>query len=139
LFGDRLGTIKLGISAASELNQIITDQEATNTNFEEVAAITLDSLVISENLQTVDILKVDAEGHEISVFQGAEYILDHFAPIIMYENLSGTQTNSLPVAEFLRNKGYQLFSYKPYIQELVPISSDQVMELSLNIITIKNT
>jgi FkbM family methyltransferase len=135
---DRQGIIKLGISSASELNQIITDQESINTEFEEAVSITLDSLVESESLQSVDILKVDAEGHEISVFKGSEYILDRFSPTIMYENLSGTQSNSLPVAEFLTAKGYMLFTYKPYLQKLMPLNSEAQMQQSLNIIAIKN-
>lgn len=134
---DRQGSIKLGISAASELNQIITEAEAVNSKFEEVVAITLDSLITTENLQRVDILKVDAEGHEISVFQGAVQLLKQFAPVIMYENVAGGNQNSLPVAEFLQERGYELFKYKPHIQQLLPL--DLNITTSLNIIAIKKT
>lgn len=142
---DRNGTVKLGISSASELNQIITDsdsvqnsaQNSPNASFEEVEAITLDSLCDREGLTNIDILKIDAEGHELQVLMGSENILSAHSPAIMYENISGTQTNSLPVADFLQARGYKLFRYQPYLQRLIPINPNAEVSGSLNIIAIR--
>jgi FkbM family methyltransferase len=137
---DRSGTIKLAISSASELNQIITEAESESANFsnyEEVESITLDLLCDRYGLTNIDILKIDAEGHELQVLEGSDRILSAYSPVIMYENISGTQTNSLPVAEFLISKGYSLFRYQPYLQKLIPIDINAEVQQSLNIIAIR--
>ncbi len=69
---------------------------------------------------------------------GSENILSSYSPAIMYENISGTQTNSLPVAEFLRSKGYDLFRYQPYLQRLIPINPNTEISQSLDIIAIRD-
>jgi len=79
----------------------------------------------------------DAEGHELQVLQGSDRILSTYSPVIMYENISGTQSNSLPVAEFLLSKGYSLFRYQPYLQKLIPIDINTEVQQSLNIIAIR--
>jgi FkbM family methyltransferase len=137
---DRHEMIKLAIGSASELNQIITEAESANfANYEEVESITLDALCAGlEGLNRVDIIKIDAEGHELQVLRGCEKIIALYAPVIMYENISGTQNSSLPVAEFLKSKGYSFFRYQPYLQRLIPINPDIETQQSLNIIAIKN-
>jgi len=113
LFGDRLGTIKLGISAASELNQIITDQEATNTNFEEVAAITLDSLVISENLQTVDILKLMLKDMKLVFFKVQNIFLTTLPQLLCMRTYQGHRPIVYPLRSFLGIKAINYLATNP--------------------------
>jgi FkbM family methyltransferase len=135
---DRIDKIKLAISSASELNQIITGAESDNfDSYEQVEAITLDLLCDREGLNSVDIIKIDAEGHELQVLKGSENIISTHSPAIMYENISGTQSNSLPVAEFLQARGYSLYRYQPYLQRLIPINPNAESSQSLNIIAIR--
>lgn len=137
---DRNGIVKLAINHSSELNQIISDEEIANIDaFEEVKSITLDGLLEQEALQSVDFLKIDAEGHEIHVLSGSENILSKYSPIVMYENVAGgQQTDSMKVADFLRARDYQLFRYQPYLQKLIPIVDQSDMQSCLNIIAIPN-
>lgn len=137
---DRNGTAMLSLYTASEINRIVTDDIAKNMkpeSFEEVTCFTLDTLIQQENLSQVDIIKIDAEGHELSVLTGSERILSEFAPIILYENLAGERSSNLTVVDYLIEKGYELFRYKPYLQELIPIDVTQEnWHNSLNIIAV---
>ncbi len=132
---DRNGTVRLAIEAASELNQIVSEDELPPSgNVETVPCFALDTLIELENMQTVDILKIDAEGHELQVLSGSERILTEFRPIILYENIAREGLNNLPVASFLQTKGYQLFRYLPFIRQLEPINAIEELQGSLNII-----
>ncbi len=132
------GTARLSLQSASEMNQIITAETdgATQTGaFEDVACFSLDSLMKQENLTQVDFLKIDAEGHELQVLLGSDRLLTEFAPVIMYENISGSKGSNAPVANFLNANGYQLFRYQPYLQTLIAIESVEDLQ-GLNIIAV---
>ncbi|MCX7596056.1 MAG: FkbM family methyltransferase, partial [Fischerella sp.] len=90
-------------------------------SFEEVPCFSLDSLIERENLTQVDFIKIDAEGHEMSVLAGSNRLLSQFSPVIIYENIAGNRGSNLPVADYLRARGYHLFRYQPYIKELISI------------------
>lgn len=132
---DRDGTVQLALHTASELNQIVPDApDASIDGMESVPCFTLDTLIERENLQRVDVLKIDAEGHELQVLLGSDRLLRDFKPIILYENIAGSQGDNLPVAEFLMQKNYQLFRYQPFVKQLIPIQSTDELNGSLNII-----
>ncbi|MBD2069876.1 FkbM family methyltransferase [Leptolyngbya sp. FACHB-671] len=138
---DRNGTIRLALQSASELNEVITDDSQTLTprTYEEVPCFTLDSLIEQENITELDWLKIDAEGHEMQVLKGCDRILRDFKPSILYENIAGSKANNQPVAEFLITQGYNLFYYRPYIQELIPVNIDQTLTNKLNIVALPHT
>ncbi|MGB7444686.1 MAG: FkbM family methyltransferase [Coleofasciculaceae cyanobacterium] len=136
---DRNGRVRLALYGASELNEIISSEaEATvrQGNFEEVPCFTLDSLIEQENVSQVDLLKIDAEGHELQVLGGSERILREFNPVILYENIAGSKGSNSVVADFLKSKGYQLFRYQPYLEQLIPIASSEDLQGRLNIIAV---
>lgn len=136
---DREGTVRLSLSTASELNEVVSGDAAEKMkpgSFEEVSCFPLDSLIEAENLSQVDFIKIDAEGHELSVLAGSERILSEFAPVILYENIAGSKSSNLPVADHLKNRGYQLFRYQPYLQKLIPLNSDEDLQGNLNIIAL---
>ena len=87
-------------------------------------------------MSRVDFLKIDAEGHELQVLKGSDRLLREFAPVILYENIAGSQGSNLSVANFLRSVGYQLFCYKPYLQKLIPVDVNRDFQSSLNIIAL---
>lgn len=136
---DRNGTAKLSLSSASELNELIAEDDTQSrdaSSFEEVACFTLDSLIEKYGVSRVDFLKIDAEGHELQVLKGCDRLLNEFAPIILYENIAGHQGSNLPVADYLRGIGYQLFRYQPYLQKLIPVDVNVDIQDSLNIIAL---
>ncbi|NCJ05729.1 FkbM family methyltransferase [Synechococcales cyanobacterium C] len=131
---DRNGISKLAVQSASELNQLMEGE--VEGAFEEIECFTLDSLCEREGLSQVDFLKIDAEGHEVPVLQGSQNLLEQSRPVILYENISGSQGSNLAVSEFLVAKGYRLHYYQPFLKELVEISSSQDIQGKLNIIAL---
>ncbi|MCC5642857.1 FkbM family methyltransferase [Nostoc sp. CHAB 5824] len=134
---DRNGTVKLLLHSANELNQVISSDAAENMSsesFEEATCFTLDSLIEQENIESVDFLKIDAEGHEMAVLAGSQKLLTQFAPIILYENIAGSQGSNNEVAQYLINKGYELFHYQPYTQKLISVDSVKDFQEQLNFI-----
>lgn len=135
------GTAKLALYKASELNEIVDSNSqlvSASGTFEEVKCFSLDSLIEQENLSKVDFLKIDAEGHEIKVLEGSSRILTDFAPTILYENVAGNKGDNIDVANFILSKGYQLFRYQPYLQQLIPITSLEDLQGRLNLIALPN-
>jgi FkbM family methyltransferase len=133
---DRNGKVKLSVGSASELNEVVADDSVVSGSFEEVDCFTLDSLLAKYDLQRADLLKIDAEGHELQVLKGSDRLLTEFAPIILYENIAGSQGSNVPVANYLQSIGYKLFRYQPYFKNLIPVDISADFANSLNIIAL---
>jgi FkbM family methyltransferase len=135
---DRMGKTRLLIQEASELNEVITDEQVALSieQYIEVPCLTLDSLIEQEEIESVDFIKLDAEGHEIKVLLGSKRLLADFSPIILYENIAREQKNNVEVAEFLIQQDYQLYTYQPYLSQLIPVKSVNELDGQLNIVAI---
>ncbi|UZQ55086.1 FkbM family methyltransferase [Trichothermofontia sichuanensis B231] len=130
------GKVRLSLSRASEFNKVIIDEAMTTSSFEEVDAFLLDDLIHQEHLSQVDWLKIDAEGHELQVLEGSQRLLEQFMPGILYEHTVEGQAVNISVAQYLQNKDYQLFLYKAYLRQLMPIQSLDNLKNSLNVIAL---
>ncbi|MFN5516435.1 MAG: FkbM family methyltransferase [Cyanobacteriota bacterium] len=135
---DRQGKIYLSLHGANELNEV-SSERPTSGAVEEVACFTLDSLFEREALEGVDVIKIDAEGHELAVLGGCREILDRFSPIILYENIAGSHGSNQPVAQYLLDLGYQLLVYGPFVQALVPVDNLEKIGGNLNVIARRGT
>ncbi|MNR09792.1 hypothetical protein D3C85_1260110 [compost metagenome] len=90
-----------------------SEQEARNRGFEQIKMpiVKLESFVKENNLKTPSILKIDAEGLDLEVLQGADSLLQH-SEIIMVEvavmnrRLKNTASEML---NYLNDKGFKLF------------------------------
>jgi FkbM family methyltransferase len=136
---DRNGNIKLLLHSANELNQVVSDDAAEQMDgctFQEAKSFTLDSLIEQENITQVDFLKLDAEGHEMAVLLGSEKLITEFAPVILYENIAGSQGSNIEVAEYLQKIGYELYHYQPYTNKLITVNSDIDFQEQLNFIAL---
>lgn len=136
---DQPKTARLSLRSASELNEVVTADNLENSSidgdYEEIACFPLDSL-LDQGITQVDWLKIDAEGHEMQVLKGSDRILTEFAPAILYENIAGASSSNTPVAAYLQAKGYRLFRYQPYLENLIPIESIESLQNSLNLIAL---
>ncbi len=131
------GQLYLSLYQASELNEVTEDNSGlVEGSYETVDCFPLDDLIEKYGLNSVDLLKIDAEGHEIQVLQGAEKLIREFTPIILYENIASSKGSNLPVAEKLREWGYQLAIYQPFLRNLSLIDSLERLEGKLNVIAI---
>lgn len=136
---DRAGIARLSIHTTIELNEILTDEVAQAMppeSYEKVTCFTLDSLIEEKSLRCVDFLKIDAEGHELSVLFGSHRLITQFSPIIFYENVRSNKGSSLLVANYLKNRGYKLYFYQPYVHKLIQIESAEDLGNNLNIIAV---
>ncbi|PZD72377.1 hypothetical protein C1752_03605 [Acaryochloris thomasi RCC1774] len=130
---DRNGTSYLSLNSASELNELVAEENAPD-GAEKVNCFTLDEICNRENLQQIDFLKIDAEGHELSVLAGSKTLLAKFKPIILYENIAGSQGSNLEVTNYLKKEGYQIHGYQPFTKALIPLASLRDYQDRLNLI-----
>ena len=66
---DKIDTVLFAVQSKSEINQIVSSTDILTKHWSsiEVSAVTLDRL----NLTDIDMIKIDVEGHELSVVHGA--------------------------------------------------------------------
>ena len=79
----------------------------------EISCLSLDDYLSSGGIEGVDVIKMDVEGAELEVLQGAKGLLDKQKPIIILEfndqTLKPFGTSKRELANFLEKKGYQLY------------------------------
>jgi FkbM family methyltransferase len=75
----------------------------------EVTAVTIDKAVNDLELPVVDLVKIDVEGCELAVLQGAARTIADHHPTIVCEVLHGVGTGTA-IADYLRPLGYDFFS-----------------------------
>ena len=77
---------------------------------EEIPLITLDSFFKEQKLSRIDFIKVDVEGHEMSVLKGARNLLETHSPAIMIEvnknHLAAARTQPEDIFNFFQDMGY---------------------------------
>ncbi|MBH8566034.1 FkbM family methyltransferase [Nostoc sp. CENA67] len=78
-----------------------------------VRIMKLDEYVAEQNLTRLDFIKIDVEGFELNVFQGAINTLAKFKPTILFEHdqnrLNGLKILESQFSEILSNLGYSCF------------------------------
>jgi len=123
--GDREGNVKLILQSTSELNYLapVDTSLDPDTEVEEVVCITLDILIQQARLDRVEVIKISTEGNELAVLIGGEQILATFAPTIVYHSYANKGID-LEAAQYLIDRGYELFRYQPYLQQLIPLVSE---------------
>lgn len=108
---DKLGQAQLFVPTNFDLNQGTASLMCSSNEIDhlieqriEVEINTLDNLF---NNLTIELLKIDVEGHEINVLLGAEELLrkNRIRDIIFEEHKSYPN----PVSEFLKEKGYSIY------------------------------
>ena len=55
------------------------------TQGEEVPVVTIDDIAAEHGIESVDIIKMDVEGHELNALAGAKKVISNGSPIIFYE------------------------------------------------------
>ncbi len=84
-------------------------------NTETVTVRRLDDVLEELAVQSVDVIKIDVEGAEHLVFEGARKTLERDRPLILFELVDqalqkqGSSTNKL--LSYLRDLGYKIFSW----------------------------
>ena len=75
-----------GTSHASLYGNVISDLRGEKMSAIKVSALLLDEFLPKNDISHVNLLKIDAEGHELKILEGVrEYLLNHKVDIIHFE------------------------------------------------------
>jgi len=82
---------------------------------EHVTMRQLDTLTGEEKFPKIDVIKLDVEGAEVRVIQGAQKVLREHRPVVLFEALESALqaqgSNLASLMELLSSCGYQLFAF----------------------------
>jgi FkbM family methyltransferase len=115
---DRSGTVELLVapferSGHNTLGRFGYDTKLDHS--ETVRTITLDSLLDSEGLDRVDVIKIDIEGGELSALRGAAQMLSAHHPALLLElsdrALVHQHATSGEILSYLASCGYQTYVF----------------------------
>jgi FkbM family methyltransferase len=84
----------------------------------EVAVTSLDAFCDKQSIDKIDILKLDTQGFELPIFQGAERLMrEHRIGFIFFELIVSEHYSGLPpyweLLRFLDERGYKMASFYP--------------------------
>lgn len=87
-----------------------------NTSYEEVATSTIDSVLMREGIERVDFIKMDVEGAEEYVLQGAKLLFSKMQPKVLFEindkAIDRFNLSDSGAWNFLKILGYEFFIVK---------------------------
>lgn len=121
---DHCGEARLNLNANSEQNQLSENSNnADSDNSEVVALRTLDDFMSDITTNTIDFLKLDAEGKEENIIKGGMQFFKKFSPLVMYELVHAGKTNETLATAFeeINYKNYLLI---PGLNILVPYTPE---------------
>ncbi|WP_310429598.1 FkbM family methyltransferase [Chamaesiphon sp. VAR_48_metabat_135_sub] len=133
---DRLS--KLVLQSSSELNYLAIENEVidSTTEIEEVSCLTIDTFIQQQSISKINVIKISTEGNELSILIGGEQTIVKFSPTIIYNSYTSKGIN-LAAAEYLLDRGYELFRYQPYLQQLIPLVNESDFTEVIKAIAIK--
>ncbi|MCC6209177.1 MAG: FkbM family methyltransferase [Gammaproteobacteria bacterium] len=114
---NKVGAGRLRTGDNSELNAL-TEADDTSRG-ETVELTTLDAESAQYDWREVDLVKIDAEGHELQVLEGGLRFFTDASPLVMCEIKAGAHIDLVPV-NFLIAHGYQAYRVIPGLQALAP-------------------
>lgn len=114
-------------------------EDVVAVHSESVAVETLDAVVGKLGLPRVDCMKIDVEGSEVSVLEGARHVLETWRPILLIEAnesaLSSQGASTAMLLETLRaDSGYEILVFSPSTGG-VELLTDEA-KLSANIVAV---
>jgi len=131
---DKPGSAFLSHGGSSENFKLSEDNE---TQGEEVPLVTVDDIADEHDIESVDIIKMDVEGHELKAIAGAEKIISNGSPIIFYEVKHGNDLHP-ELIEAFENLGYDSYFTLPDGKTLVKYNKDTPIDgYLLNMIAIR--
>lgn len=93
------------------MNRILNQPEAKGA-YTKITIRTIDEFVSEQKLNNLDVIKIDVEGFEFSVLQGATNTIEKFKPILFIEidelNLNNNGTSANELFGFVSNIGYSI-------------------------------
>lgn len=87
-----------------------------------VEVVTIDNFVKNNNVQKVNFLKIDVEGHEADVFLGGVNTISRFHPYILFETIITDDTSEIKLVKIqniLSETGYKAYGVYPGSAQLL--------------------
>ncbi len=78
---------------------------------QEINLIKLDDYVKEKEIKKIDVIKIDVDGHEMMVLEGAKDIIDEKKPrAIIFEIVTEWPEKKIELELFFKNNGYEIFA-----------------------------
>jgi FkbM family methyltransferase len=135
---DRPGLRKLVVTPLSEATTIYHPESATVQPSVTVECTTLDAWHDVHRWPNVDFIKIDAEGEENLIVQGASRFLKECSPLIQYEIQSGGK-HEFSAMKALAAMGYDMYRLVPGLNILVPFEPNSNVDVfAMNLFACKS-
>lgn len=89
--------------------------ETVLETIEQVELRTIDSVVNSEEMARIDVIKIDVEGGEWKAFRGAQSTLSELRPVVLFESQDASLTHqnrsTVAALEYLESFDYMIYSF----------------------------
>jgi FkbM family methyltransferase len=126
------GTVKFGIAQDGAMNSLaVTDHPGQSVNqWENVELTTIDNIISLYKLTKINLIKIDVEGAEKLVIDGAQNLLQsEDSPVLLLEasnlNSQSFGYSAKQILQQLLNYGYKVYYFNPEKNgSLTPISLD---------------
>ena len=131
---DKSGTVFLSHGGSSKNFKLSGNN---GTQGEEVPLVTVDDIAAEHGIESVDIIKMGIEGHELKALAGAKKIISNGSPIVFYEVKHGSDLHP-ELIEAFENLGYDSYFALPDAKTLVEFNKDIQLDISvLNMVAIR--
>jgi FkbM family methyltransferase len=123
--GERSGTIGFYENRqAPGLSFVSDDPDALDHHtIQNVALCRLDDVL--NNRARIDLIKIDVEGNELSVLQGAGKVIGSHRPTIVFEFGPGTDDKRRALFDWFLAHGYGIYSYADYLFDRGPLEFEE--------------
>ncbi len=115
IVSDSLGNKRIYFSGISNTGASSLVKETGS--FEDVTSVTLDVYCREHDINSIDLIKIDVEGYEMSVLRGLKEMIGqqrvkHLFIEIHDENLKKAGTSAVELCDFLKNNKYDAYSIR---------------------------
>ncbi|MCJ8345847.1 FkbM family methyltransferase, partial [bacterium] len=90
------------------------------------------------DLKSCDFIKLDAEGHEEKILQGASNFFTHEKPIVMFEIKHG-QNYNMKLIEVFKKMDFELFKLESSLNKLIRFQESEIDAFLLNVFAIPHS
>lgn len=116
---DHEGTATFYLSPNAELNSLTETSNLSGDSL-TIKLLTLDQCKKKYDWQSIDFIKLDAEGEEVNILKEASETLDEYSPLIMFELKHGNEINHALINDF-KDLGYEPYYLISDLHVLAPL------------------